>query len=61
MSIYCITACFQYNTDSGVDVTAVNSNCENVYEDNIFGRQDILYFFSGVFKGFKYVKYPKGR
>ena len=26
-------------------------------EDEIFGRQDILQFFSGEFKGFKYVQF----
>ena len=34
---------------------------EKDHEDKIFGRQDILYFFSGVFKDNKYCKIPKGR
>ena len=31
---------------------------KKVYEDEIFGRQDILKFFSGEFKDYKYVKFP---
>ena len=30
-----------------------------VYEDEIFGRQDILQFFSGESKDYKYVKFPQ--
>ena len=30
-----------------------------IYEDNIFRRQNILYFFSGVLKYYKYVKSSK--
>ena len=44
-------------TDTLVDVTSVNFNSKKVYEDEIFGRQDILQFFSGEFKGYKYVKF----
>ena len=43
-------------TDSGVDV---NFNSKKVNEDEIFGRQDILQFFSGEFKDYKYVKFPQ--
>ena len=42
--------------DSWVDVTSVNFNIKTFYEDNIFGRQDILQFLSGEFKDYKYVK-----
>ena len=45
-------------TDTLVDVTSVNFNSKKVYEDEIFGRQDILQFFSGEFKVYKYVKCP---
>ena len=31
-------------TDTLVDVTSVNFNSKNVYEDEIFGRQDITMF-----------------
>ena len=37
-------------TDSRFDVTSVNFNSKKVYEDEIFGRQDILEFFSGESK-----------
>ena len=33
-------------TDSHYDITSVNFNSENVHEDDIFVRQDILQFFS---------------
>ena len=46
-------------TDSRYDVTSVNFNSKNVYEDEIFGRQDILKFFSGESKDYKYVKFPQ--
>ena len=46
-------------TDTLVDVTSVNFNSKKVYEDEIFGRQDILQFFSGEFKDYKYVKFPQ--
>ena len=32
---------------------------KKVYEDEIFGRQDILQFFSGEFKDYKYEKFPQ--
>ena len=44
-----ITACFHNNTDFWVDVTSVNFNSKKVREDKLFGRQDILQFFSGVY------------
>ena len=34
---------------------------KKVHEDKIFGRQDILQFFPGVSKDYKYVKYPNMR
>ena len=40
-------------------VTSVNFNSKNVYKDKIFGRQDILQFFSEVSKDYKYVKSPQ--
>ena len=45
-----------YNTDSCVDVNSVNFNSKK--GNKLFGRQDILQFWSGVFKYYKYVKYP---
>ena len=45
-------------TDS-CDVTSVNFNSKTVNEDEIFGRQYILQFFSGEFKDYKYVKFPQ--
>ena len=56
-----ITACFHYNTDSWVDVTSVTFKSKKVHEDKIFGRQDILQFFSEVSKDYKYVKSPNMR
>ena len=44
-------------TDSRYDITSVNLNSKKVYEDQIFGRQDILQFFSGESKDYKYVKF----
>ena len=35
------------------------STAEKIHEDENFGRQDILQFFSGVSKDYKYVKSPK--
>ena len=32
---------------------------KSLYEDEIFVRQDILQFFSGEFKDYKYVKFPQ--
>ena len=43
-------------TDSRYDITSVNFNSENVHEDDIFVRQDILQFFSGESKDYKYLK-----
>ena len=34
-------------------------NSKKVYEDEIFCRQNILQFFSGEFKHYKYVKFPQ--
>ena len=48
-----------YETDSWVDVTSVNFNSKNVYEDEVFVRQDILQFFSEVSKDYKYAKTPQ--
>ena len=45
-------------TDSRYDVTSINLNSENVHEDDIFVRQDILQFFSGETKDYKYLKSP---
>ena len=39
-------------TDSLVDITSVNFNSKKVYEDELFGRQDILQFFSGESKDY---------
>ena len=41
------------------DVTSVDFNSKNIHEDKTFDRQDILQFFSGVSKDYKYEKYPK--
>ena len=45
-------------TDSRYDITSVNFNSEKVHEDDIFVRQDILQFFSGESKDYKYLKFP---
>ena len=45
-------------TDSWVDVISVNFNSKKVHEDDIFVRQDILQFFSGESKDYKYLKFP---
>ena len=45
-------------TDSRYDITSVNFNSEKVHEDDIFIRQDILQFFSGESKDYKYLKSP---
>ena len=52
------TACFHYYTNSWVDVDSVEFNSQKVFEDNIFCKQNILQFYSGVFKYHKYFKYP---
>ena len=41
-------------TDSRYDITSVNFNSEKVHEDDIFVLQDILQFFSGESKDYKY-------
>ena len=41
-------------TDSRYDITSVNF----IHEDDIFVRQDILQFFSGETKDYKYLKSP---
>ena len=43
-----------YNTDSWV--TSVNFNSKKVHEDKLFGRKDILQFFSRVFTNYEYTK-----
>ena len=43
------------------DVTSVDFTSKEIHEDNIFDRQDILQFFSGVSKDYKYVKSPNMR
>ena len=45
-------------TDSWFDVTSVNFNSQEVHEDNIFERQDILQFLSRGSKYYKYVNSP---
>ena len=45
-------------TDSRYDITSVNFSSEKVHEDDIFVRQDILQFFSGESKDYKYLKSP---
>ena len=47
------------STDFFVDVISVNFTSKKVNEDEIFGRQDILQFFSEEFKDYKYVKFPQ--
>ena len=44
--------------DSRYNITSVNFNSEKVHEDDIFVRQDILQFFSGESKDYKYLKSP---
>ena len=45
-------------TDSHYDITSVNFNSEKAHEDGIFVRQDILQFFLGESKDYKYLKSP---
>ena len=45
-------------TNSRYDITSVIFNSEKVHEDGIFVRQDILQFFSGESKDYKYLKSP---
>ena len=52
---------WSYETDSWVDVTSVEFNSKKIHKDNIFVRQDILQFFSGVSKDYNYVKSPNMR
>ena len=56
-----IKTSWSYETDSWVDVISVNFNSKKNHEDNIFDRQNILQFFSGVSKDYKYVKCPNMR
>ena len=49
--------------DSRYDITSVNfrqnvTSVKKVHEDDIFVRQDILQFFSGESKDYKYLKSP---
>ena len=44
--------------DPCYDITSINFNSEKVHEDDIFVRQDILQFFSGESKDYKYLKSP---
>ena len=56
-------ACLYIKTlwSSYYDVTSVDFNSNKIHENKIFDRQDILHFFSGVSKDYKYVKYPNMR
>ena len=56
-------ACLYIKTlwSSYYDVTSVDVNRKTIREDQIFDQQDILQFFSGVFKDYKYVKSPNMR
>ena len=47
---------FSYRQIPGL--TSLPSTLTNVYEDEIFGRQILLQFFTGEFKDYKYVKFP---
>ena len=49
---------WSYETNSWVDVTSVNVKSEKIHKDKMFGRQDILQFFSELSKDYKYVKSP---
>ena len=44
--------------DSRYDIPSVKFNSEKVHGDDIFVRQDILQFFSGESKDYKYLKSP---
>ena len=50
---------YENGLDSQIDVTSINLNSKKVYEDEIFGRQNILQFFSGESKDCKYVKFAQ--
>ena len=43
------------------DATSVDFNSKKIHKDKMFGRQDILQFFSRVSKDHKYVKSPNMR
>ena len=50
---------FSYREIPAMDITSVNFNSsEKVHGDDIFVQQDILQFFSGEFKDYKYLKSP---
>ena len=49
---------WSYETDSWFDVTSVKFNSQNVHENKIFERQDILEFLPQGSKYYKYVKSP---
>ena len=49
---------FSYREIPAMDITSVNFNREKVHGDDIFVQQDILQFFSGEFKDYKYLKSP---
>ena len=44
------------NRNSQIHVTSVDFNSKKIHKDKIFERQNILQFFSGVSKDYKYVK-----
>ena len=52
---------WSYETDSWVDVTSVTFNSKKIHDYKIFDLQNILQFFSGVSKDYKYVKCPNMR
>ena len=58
---YVYNCVFSLWADFYYDVTSVDFNSKKVREDKIFGRQDTLQFFAGVFKDYKYVKSPNMR
>ena len=49
---------FSYREIPAMDITSVNFNSEKVHGDDIFVQQDILQFFSGESKDYKYLKSP---
>ena len=54
---------WSYETDCwfNITLTSVDFNSKKIDEGKLFGRQDILQFFSGVSKDYKYVKSPNVR
>ena len=56
-----ITVCFRYKQIPTMTSLPSTSTAKKVREDKIFGRRDILQFFSGVSKDYKYVKSPNMR